>query len=679
MSTAQELFERGCAAHQSGALDEAERYYRQLLETVPDHASGLTNLGALVARSGRTDEAEQLYLRAIEANPNQLDAHFNLGNLYRRLRRPQDAIPHYEETLRISPDSPAALVNLGLAVSDQNDWPRAIECFARAVTVNASIPDGLVLLGDALARCGRRDEALAAFREAVSRFPDSPRPLCHLGIHLTAANQCEEAIDTLEKALTLRPDYAEARNALGAALEGVGRTDDAQREYRTAMALNPNDAHTLLNLGTSLAEQGQIPEAITVLRKSLSLVPDPLAGHTLLANLLHSDSVTAEQLRDEHIAWAQQHAEPLMPPEPVRKRQRNAVERVRVGYVMGEFRSRSAVAFLETLLTHHDRSRFHITVYANVVRNDDTQNRLRRLADSWKSIAQMPDEHAAKLIRDDEIDILVDLNGHNPGNRLLLFARKPAATQISLFGYPATTGLKAMDFRITDATTDVPGQAEPLYVEKLLRLPETGWLYAPPANAPTPNAMPAAKRRVFTFGCLNHPAKLSDACVETWCAILKAVPKSRFVLLAGQSVAASTELAKRFLSRGVSSDRLELVYRLSANDYYEAYQPLDLTLDPFPHGGAVTTCDSLWMGIPVLTVAGRDARGRQAVSLLNALGMPEFIADTPEQLVTLATTWADQRDALADLRDILRDMVRQSPLTAAIPFVKHLESAYLSV
>ena len=248
------------------------------------------------------------------------------------------------------------------------------------------------------------------------------------------------------------------------------------------------------------------------------------------------------------------------------------------------------------------------------------------------------------------IDILVDLSGHTAGNRLLTFARKPAPTQIGLFGYPVTTGLKAMDYHVTDFVTDPPGRTDAFYVEKLLRLPDLGWVYVPSLSAPAPTAPPVARGRSFTFGCLNHPGKLSEPCVDAWAAILKAVPKSRLVLLAGVSVASADALAARFTARGVSSDRLELVYRLPLNDYFEAYQPLDLALDPFPYNGGATTCDALWMGVPVLTVAGRDARGRQGVTILNALGLPEFVADTPEQLVTLAATWADQRDSLADIR-----------------------------
>ncbi len=679
MATADELFTRALAAHQSGDYAAAEGGYRQLLDGFPDHAAGLSNLGSVVARRGAADEAERLYQRAIAADPNQLDARFNLGNLYRRLKRFPEATAQYEDVLRAVPNAPLALVNLGLTVSEAGNWPRAVECFARAATVAPDLPDALLLLGEALARCGRRDEAVRAFRESVARFPDAPRGHHNLGVHLAAAGATADALAAFDRALELNPEYAEAHNARGVALELLGRTDDALGAYRAALRVRPAFAEALANLGASLGQQGQYADAADALRRSLELAPNPVAQSALLANRVFSAAVPAAALRDEHVAWAAAYADPLAGGPPPRPRPPAAPGRVRLGYVFGEFRSRAACGFLDALLARHDRTRFHVTAYANTARQDEPFQQLRRLADVWRPVARVNDERLAEQVRADEIDVLVDLNGHTSGNRLLAFARKPAAVQVGLFGYPATTGMRAMDFHVTDAVTDPPGRADALYVEKLLRLPDLGWVYVPPPAAPHPGARPAARGRSFTFGCLNHPGKLSDPCVDAWAAVLNAVPKSRLVLLAGESVASAEALAARFTARGVASERLELVYRLPAADYLDAYRPLDLALDPFPYNGGVTTCDALWMGVPVLTVAGGDARGRQGVSIMNALGLPEFVADSPDQLVTLAATWADQRESLADLRGTLREIVAQSAVTAVATYVAQLETAYLEV
>lgn len=675
MATAEELFVQGIAAHRGGDLETAERCYRQLLDADPNYAPCLSNLASIVARRS-PDEALGLYARAVDADPTLTDAHFNRGNLFRRVGRMRDAIFAYEDALRLAPDAPAPLINLGLALTDFGDWPRAVECFARATVIAPHLPDAIMYLGDALARVGRISEAVLAFREATSRFPESARAHHNLGIHLAATGAPDEATGAFERAVELKPDYPEAHNGLGVALESVGRADDAQRAYREAVRFRPEFADAWSNLGTSLGEQGRSGEAVETLRHALTLAHNPTTASALVGNQLYSAALTPAELKAEHVAWADRYAEPLFPAEPPKKRTREPGERIRVGYLVGEFRSRAALGFVESLLAYHDRTAFHATAYASPLKPTGVLSPLKKLADQWRPVPSLGDAQLAELIRADEIDILVDLNGHAIGNRLLTLARKPAAVQVALFGYPATTGLRAIDYRVTDPIADPPG-TDAYYVEKPLRLPDLGWVYDAPGNAP--DVRPAGARRSFTFGCLNHPGKLSEPCVEAWAAILKAVPRSRLVVTAGQSTAAAEALAARFTARGVSSDRLELVYTLPANDYLEAFQPFDLALDPFPYGGGVTTCDALWMGVPVLTMTGLDARGRQGTSILNAMGLPEFIADTPDQLVSLAATWADQRSALADLRGSLRDMMQQSPLTDAAGYVKHLEAAYRSV
>jgi predicted O-linked N-acetylglucosamine transferase (SPINDLY family) len=666
------LFADAVSRHQAGDTATAEQLYRQVLEVEPQHPGALSNLGVIVARTD-PQQALQLYTAAIAANPNQLDAHFNLGNVLRKLNRPHEAAAAYQAVLRLNPRHPRAYLNLGLTVSDAGDWGTAVDCFRRAIAFDPGLPEAYNLLGDALYRLGRTDEAVATFRDFAAHCPDEPRAHHNLGLALATKGDYEGAVPELEQALKLRPNYPDAHNSLGVALEALGRADEAQEHYQQAAELRPDFADAWSNLGTSLTEQGRVKEAAVALRKALELRADPRTGSNLLLALSYSSDLTPEQLRDEHLAWGTRYADSLPAPRrPVSDPNR----RLKVGYVSGDFRVHTAAGFIELLLTHHDRNRVHVTCYPNMTRADEATERMRRLADAWRPVVSVPDSQMAEMVLADEIDILVDLSGHTAGNRLQLFARKPAPVQATLFGYPCTTGVKAIDYRITDTYADPPGETESLCVEKLLRLPEVAWVYHPPAFAPAPNALPSQSRRTFTFGCLNNPAKLSDGCVEAWAKVLKAVPRSRLVLLAGRSPSAARRTTERFTQLGVASDRLELVYRLPANEYFEAYQPIDLALDPFPFNGGVTTCDALWMGVPALTVAGKDYRSRQGVSLLNNLGLPEFVADSPEKLVELAATWSDQRESLADLRASLREMMEASPLTQAEKYVRNLEAAY---
>ena len=670
------LFAEAVGRHQAGDLAGAERLYRQLLAAVPGHAPTLTNLGVIVARTGDPAEAERLYAAAVAAAPESPDAHYNLGNLLRRRGRPAEAAAAYHTALRLAPDHARAHLNLGLALGDLGDWPAAVECLRRAVELDPLSPDCYNLLGDALYRIGRPAEAVAAFRAAVARHPDDPRGRHNLGLALAAGGQHPEAVAELEAALHLRPDYPEAHNALGVALEAIGRADDAHAHYHRATELRPDGHDAWANLGTSLAEQGRISEAVAALGRAVDLRPDPRTASNLLVARAHSSDITPEQLRDDALAWAARYTAPADRPKP---RRPDPDRRLKVGYVLGDPRGLTAAGPVEQLLGHHDRSRFHLTAYPNGQRDDDGSDRLRRRVDAWRPAAGLSDDQLADLIRSEDIDLLVDLCGHAAGNRLTAFARRPAPVQLTLFNLLGTTGLAAIDLRLTDPATDPPGEADPLYAERLLHLPEVSWVYAPPADAPGPGPLPCLSGRPFTFGCLNHPAKLSDATVETWAAVVTAVPGSRLVLMAGRSAGAARVLGERFAAAGVHPDRLDLVFRLPIGEYFGAYQGIDLALDPFPCNGGVTTCDALWMGVPVLTVAGRDGRSRQGVGLLTALGLPEFVADTPGKLVELAATWADQRDALADLRGTLREMARQSPLTDAERFTRHVEAAYRAV
>jgi predicted O-linked N-acetylglucosamine transferase (SPINDLY family) len=666
------VFAEAVGRHRAGDLAGAERLYRQVLAVDPGHARTLTNLGVVVARRDPA-EAERLYATAIAADPDRADAHYNLGNLLRRQGRTAEAAAAYRRAVALDPDHPQAWLNLGLAAGDLGDWPAAADCLRRAVALDPDSPDGYTLLGDALYRTGRLGDAVAAFREAARRHPDDPRGRHNLGLALAAAGAYPEAAAELEHALRLRPDYPEAHNALGVALEALGRADDALAHYRRAADLRPDSADAWANLGTGLAEQGRTAEAAAALRRAARLRPDPRVASTLLVALAHSSALTPEQVRDGCAAWANQFAPKADRPEPGRP---DPDRRLKVGYVLGDPRGPAAAGPVEQLLGHHDRARFHLTAYPTSPRADDQADRLRRRVDAWRPAAGLSDDALADLVRADEIDLLVDLCGHTAGHRLLAFARRPAPVQLTLFNLTGTTGLRAIDYRLTDPVADPPGEADRLYVEKLLRLPGVGWVYSPPADVPDPNPLPAAAGRPFTFGCLNHPAKLSDACVGTWAGVLKAVPGSRLVLLAGRSAETARVLEGRFAAAGVSADRLDLAYRLPEGEYYEAYRAIDLALDPFPFNGGVTTGDALWMGVPVLTVAGRAGRSRQGVSVLTAVGLPEFVADTPEKLVDLAATWADQRAALADLRGTLREMVRHSPLVDAAALTGHVESAY---
>ena len=668
-------FAAAVAKHQSGDFAAAEAAYRAVLKGAPAYAPALCNLGVLLVRANRLQEAADCYNLALAGTPDYPDAHFNLGNLHRRAGNLQSAADHYHATLQAKPDHGAAAYNLGLVLSAAGNAAAALDCFRLVADLEPQNADAWSRLGDTLMRTGKHAEGVAAFAKVVELKPADPRGHYNLGLGLSNRGDTQAAHETLKKALELSPDYPEAHNALGLNLESLGRKDDAMFHYQRAVQLKPDLADGWSNLGVNLTEQGRVEEAIGCLRESLVHRPQSAPIHSNLLLLLnYSSGVKPEEVRDEHFAWGERFggATPDRPPVP---EPHDPGRPLRIGYVSADFRDHTVAGFIETLLRHHDRERVEVTAYAQVQRPDAVTERLKSLADHWRPIVSMSDHQLVEQIRADKIDCLIDLSGHTAGNRLSAFAERPAPLQATLFGYPNTTGLRAVDFRITDAVSDPPGMTEHLAAEGLLRLPDTAWVYAPPTASPGVTPLPAANRKTFTFGCLNNPAKISEDCLACWVKLLKDTPGTRLVVLGGQSNTGAKRLVERFTQAGVFKDRVEVVMRLPKSEYYETYQLFDLSLDPFPYNGGVTTGDSLWMGVPVLTVEGKTYHSRQGAMAMRQVGLGQFVADSPDGLIRIAQAWTRKRPALAEIRAGLRQRMAESPLADGRRYVRGLEDA----
>ncbi|CAN5505963.1 tetratricopeptide repeat protein [soil metagenome] len=675
MSEINQAFAAGVERHQAGDFAAAQQFYQSLLSQVPDHAAALCNLGALYATTNRPDDAALCYRKCLMSSPGYPDAHYNFANLHRRLGQWPEAIQHYQDCLRGQPKHTGAQFNLGLAYAAINELNLAGDCFRKVIGLEPGYADAHNRLGDVLLRTGHAEAGVDAFKRYIELKPGDHRGLNNLALGLANLGRPDEAIPLLQQSLSIKPDYAEAHNTLGLAYDQCGKKDEAAACYREAVRLKPDFADAWSNLGTNLTEAGQTDEAIVSLKKSLEVRPNASPIHSnLLLTLNYTSSLKPDQVSEEHRHWAARFV-----PGEVRHcppRDKDPERKLNIGYVSADFRGHTVAGFIELLLKNHDRKHFTVTAYANQPRFDDVSERMKKAADRFHPIIGLSDTAAFEQIRHDEIDILIDLSGHTAGNRLELFGRKPASLQMTLFGYPNTSGLRAMDYRITDEISDPPGQTEHLYTEKLLRIEALAWAYNPPENAPAVTPLPALKNKSLTFGCLNNPAKISDVCLETWAKLLAAIPDARLVLLAGQSAHGAQRLQKRFTEAGVGHERLELVFRLPPGEYFEAHQLIDMMLDPFPYNGGVTTCDALWMGVPVLTVAGDSYVSRQGASILTHVGVSEFVADSPAKLIELAHMWAENKEWLADIRTGLRSQVAKSPVGDAKQYIWGLESGY---
>jgi predicted O-linked N-acetylglucosamine transferase (SPINDLY family) len=662
--------------HRAGRLAEAETLYRQILARVPDHGDALQLLGVLAGQAGHLDAAIELLGRVIAREPGIAEHHSNLGAIYRRAGQPDRAIASFRRAIELKPGLARTHYNLGLSLKGQGRRDEAIAAFGMAITLQPDDAEFHGNLAIALYEAGRLDEAIAAYQRAIELRGDDAVVHNNLGISLEQKGRLDEAIAALGRAVALDPAYAQAHANLGVALHRAGRLDEAAAACRRAITLEPDYAAAYNNLGNALRDAGQLDDAIAAYRRAVTLEGDTAVAYNNLLFTLHfHPDQDAPALLAEHQKWAARYADPLAAEIRPHPNDRAPDRRLKIGFVSPDFRDHPAGQLVLPLFRHHDRRQFELVAYSDVRAGDRVTEVFQSLADAWQSIVGLSDAQVAERIRADRIDILVDLTLHTAANRLLVFARKPAPVQVSMLGMPTTTGLTTIDYRLTDRYFDPPGAADGYYAERSIRLPHSIWCYEPLEEAPAVAPLPAATKGFITFGCLNQLAKVSRPALQVWIQILQSLPGARLVL---QSPPGShLDSQRRLFEAGdIALDRIEFRAKVPRCEYLRRYHELDLALDPFPYNGHTTTFDALWMGVPVITLAGRTGVGRAGVSVLSHLGLPEFVAATPEQYVAIAVTLAADRERLAGLRSGLRPLMQMSPLMNYSRFAADVEAAF---
>ena len=526
---------------------------------------------------------------------------------------------------------------------------------------------------------GKLEEAVSSYEHALDLKPDNTQTHLNLGSAYMAQGKFEEAVINYNRVLDLKPDNAQALLNLGSAYMAQDKFEEAIKYYKRSLLIKPDydDAHR--KLGNVLREQGKVEEAVASYKRALAINPESISTHSSLLMTLHYlPDIENEVIFEEHNMWAEKHAAQIIATTNF-KRAKKSETRLRVGYLSPDFRRHSVAYFVEPILEHHDKERFEIFCYAHVDNPDETTHRLKRLAEHWRSIENLPDDEIVKRIRDDRIDLLVDLAGHTYKNQLLVFAHKPAPVQLSYLGYPNTTGLPTIDYRLTDAFADPPNKTETRYTEKLVRIEPTAWCYRPMGSVPVVSELPAKENGYITFGSFNMFYKLNRKVLSLWAQLMNQIAGSRLNLKA-KSLADSfvrKSVIKQFADYGIKEERISLKpYEPSYELHLEKYYEIDIALDPFPYHGTTTTCEALFMGVPVITLEGEEHRSRVGVSLLNQVELQHLIAKNEEDYVTIACTLASDLDELAELRASLRSRMEKSPLMDEEGFTKRLESAY---
>jgi predicted O-linked N-acetylglucosamine transferase (SPINDLY family) len=714
--------EQALALHESGRLDEAEAAYRAVLERAPDSHDAMHLLGLLLDQRDRTADALALIARAIAMAPHVGVLHLNHGNVLRRAGRPDQATGAWRLAARLAPElAPDAYANVAALAAETNQaaesvarWRRAAETARAALDAAPPVPAAYACFADALAdvgelalaervaraacdlapddsrrlndlgrllvRAARPAEAARAFRAAAALDPADPAVLVNLaGALASFERDLSEAVAIAARAIELAPRFAGAHETMALLMREAGRAAESADAARRATELAPDSPRAHNSLGNALYDLGRIDDALASFRRALALDPSRSGTHSNLLMLMHYQrELTPWRLLDEHLAWARRHADPITDALPPRdfKNPRDPRRRLRVGYLSPDFRAHPVAFFFEPLLRHHDRDAFEPVLYSCGRWPDEVTRRLADLAgeDGWRDVRGLGDDDAAALVRDDRIDILVDLAGHTAENRLLVLARRPAPVQATYVGYWNTTGMRAVDCRLTDAHNDPPGMTEQWWVERLVRVDGGAWCFTPPTGRPDVNDSPAARSGAVTFLSANRLAKVSDEMLALWRRILERSPRARLLVVTG-----GDEARVRGAFDGVHESRVELIGRAPLEDYFRLYHRADVLLDVLPHNGHTTSVDALWMGVPVVTLAGRTHCARLGASLLAAAGLERFVTSSPDEYVALAASLSERVDELARLRATLRDRLLGSRLTDGAGYARSVERALRQV
>jgi len=707
----------GTVHWERGEHEEAVSCFRKSLELNPRFAGAYESLARLYWSAGRDREAEEACLEALDRSEGTPVVHHLLGEAHYGAGRYREAERCFLKELEKDPGSVQGLNSLGLTLQHLGRTEEALSCYEKALEIDPGYVQAHTNLGNTLVQMGRADKAIASHEKAVALCPESAEAHNNMGSALLVLNRPEEAGEYFRKATVLNPDFAEAHLNLSLSLQMLGRFDEARACIRRALEIRPGYVQAHISLGDVLREKqlftealaeyrrafeldpgsregyartagvltllGMVPEAIRHYRKALEIDP----GHTktrssFLMTLHYQDSIDPVELRDLHREMGSVLDRILPACGEPHLNDRTTGRRLRIGYVSPDFRTHSVACFIEPVLACHNTSAFEVFCYADISSPDDTTRRMQTMVMNWRDIRSLSDERVASMIREDAIDILVDLAGHTAGNRLPLFARKPAPVQVTYLGYPGTTGIPAMDWRITDRYSDPPGVTDHHYTEGLMRLPHGFLCYRPPDTAPEVCPPPGSKTGVITFGSFNNRSKITPSVVRVWSEILKRVPGSRLILKAKvlSDPGARDFILDAFARSGVEPGRITCLGHVEAkNDHLALYGSIDIALDTFPYNGTTTTCEALWMGVPVIALEGMCHASRVGVSILSHAGLADLIAGTEEEYVQKAVELARDAGRLESLRSGLRGKMASSPLMDAAAFTRSLEDIYKSI
>lgn len=673
---------QGIACLADGRPADAVPFFALVVDNDPNHARGHLALGSVLVQLGRPAVGLQFLERALILGSDPALVLFNMGSAHLAIGRLDDARRELCRAVAADPGNADAYTNLGIALR-ANRWPRLARWpLFRALCLRPDVGANHDNFGLCLVECGEPSPAVMQHQRAIIFDPAAATSWTNLGTALRVIGHGLAADSKLNRAVTLDPTLIEIHLQRVERAHALCHFDEALQAARFCAVLDPGLGGALMALGSSLLTIGAARDAIHWLARATVADPADDRIHDSLIMAMHYDPLmTGHNIKFMAQSYTRRHMEHLGS-HTQRARHRSVVSRpLRLGFVSADFRWHPVGRFLAGPLRELDRDKFSVYCYANQRGADDyAAQRLLPYAEHWNVIADWPDEAVAERIAADEIDILIDLSNHTVGNRLGVFARRPAALQATWIGFPGTTGLFTMHRMITDSVQTPPDAEE--YTEVPLRLPTVAWCYDPPEDMPEPAPPPCLVGDGITFGSFNNPSKLCDELLACWARILHQLPNARLLLkFRGlDDPLTRSRLLDSFNRQGVATDRIDLESDSPFVEMMAAYSRVDVALDSFPFNGGTTTCDALWMGVPVLSVAGRSMAGRLGASFLSAIGeADDLLAADVDDYIARAVALASDPDRLASLRQRLRPAMANSPLTDAKKFTRELETSLLAL
>ena len=707
-----DMLSRGMVLHRAGKLDEAEALCRHVLEMEPRHVTALTMLGTIHAQRQNLGEAVRLYGLSLEADPQQLGALYNRGILLAELKRFDEALESYDRAIALKPGDPVILNNRGNALAELKRFEDALECYDRALAIKADYPDPFFNRGLVLSGLKRYDEALANYDHALAIKPDHASALFNRANVLAELRRHIQALNSYDRAIALDPDDPLAFNNRGNVLADLRRHKEALESYDRAIALKPDYLEALFNRGVVLSELKRYEDALVSFGRAVAIQPDfphafPYAQGSIACTRLYvCDWLSCEDTIDDIVKRSLAGEKALVPfnsyvledsaalhyqcartynsdrnpaaPHPVWKGERYAHDRIRLAYVSVDFREHVMAYQLAGVIEHHDRARFETTALSLYPRvQGSMQNRLRDAFEHFVDVSDRSDLEVARLVRELETDILVDLTGHTRGGRMGIFARRPAPVQAN-FNCPGTSGADYIDYIVTDRIV-VPPEHHPYFSEKVVYLPDTFQANDSQRRIAerTPSRSEAGlPENGFVFCSFNGSYKFRSPVFDIWMRLLLEFEDSVLWLRSARSTVVDN-LRREAKARGVNPERLIFAsYVKRTEDHLARQRVADLFLDTVPYNAQTTASDALWAGLPVLTCLGGALPARVAASVLTAVGLPELVTRSLEEYEALATSLVQEPERLRRIRDRLANNRLTYPLFDTARYTRHLEAAY---